>query len=96
VTELKKDVERGNHAARLINDPLLQEAFKAVEQAIHDKWADSPLRDVEGQVALRAMLNHLRDVRGVLEVAISDGKKAVEELNRRNKKVLSPKEWMNR
>jgi hypothetical protein len=96
MTDLAKDVERGNHAARLMNDPLLQEAFKTVRDAIHDQWENSPLRDVEGQVALRSMLNHLRDVQAVLEVALADGKAAVEELNRRNKKVLSPKEWMNR
>jgi len=54
------------------------------------------LRDVEGQVALRSMLNHLRDLRAVLEVALADGKAAVEELNRRNRKVLSPKEFFNR
>lgn len=93
---LTQEVERGNHAARLINDPLLNDAFKVVEQAIHDQWAASPLRDVEGQMALRAMLNHLRDVRAVLDVAIADGKAAVEELNRLNRKVVSPKEFFNR
>jgi hypothetical protein len=96
MTNLQADVERGNHAARLLNDPLLQEAFQTVRQAIHDQWEASPLRDVDGQIALRSMLNHLRDVQAVLEVALADGKAAVEELNRRNRKVLSPKEWSNR
>ena len=94
--ELAKQVERGNHAARLMQDPLLQEAFHIVEQAIHEQWANSPLRDIEGQVALRAMLNHLRDLRAVLEVALADGKAAVDELNRLNRKVISPKEFFNR
>lgn len=93
---LEKDIERGNHAARLINDPLLQEAFQTVRNAIHEQWEASPLRDVEGQVALRSMLNQLRDVQAVLEVALSDGKAAVEELNRRNRKVITPKEFFNR
>lgn len=96
MTNLAKEVERGNHAARLINDPLLSEAFEAVRLAIHEQWENSPLRDVEGQVALRNMLNHLRDVRAVLEVALADGKAAVEELNRRNKKIVSPKEFFGR
>jgi hypothetical protein len=96
MTNLTKDVERGNHAARLAADPLLQEAFQIVRTAIHEQWEASPLRDVDGQVALRAMLNHLRDVQAVLEVAIADGKAAVEELNRRNRKVLTPKEFFNR
>lgn len=93
---LSKQVERGNHAKRLLDDPLLQEAFQIVEQAIHEQWANSPLRDVEGQMALRVMLNHLRDLKSVLEVALADGKAAVEELNRMNSKVLSPKEFFNR
>lgn len=96
MTELAKDVERGNHAQRLLNDPLLQEAFNVVRQAIHDQWEASPLRDVEGQVALRSMLNHLRDVQAVLEVALADGKAAADELTRRNRKVLTPKEFFNR
>lgn len=93
---LQKDVERGNHANRLLKDPLLNEAFETVRLAIHDQWENSPLRDVEGQQALRAMLNHLRDVRAVLEVALADGNAAVEELNRLNRKVISPKEFFNR
>lgn len=94
--DLPKQVERGNHAARLINDPLLQEAFQTVRQAIHDQWENAPMRDVEGQVALRSMLNHLRDVQAVLEVALADGKAAVEELNRRTAKVLTPREFFGR
>jgi hypothetical protein len=96
MNNLEREVERGNHAARLLSDPLLQEAFQLVEQAIHEKWADSPIRDVEGQVSLRHMLNHLRDVKSVLEVALANGKAAVEELNRLNRKVLTPKEFFNR
>jgi hypothetical protein len=93
---LAKQVERGNHAKRLMEDPLLQEAFETVRLAIHEQWANSPLRDLEGQTALRVMLNHLRDLQAVLEVALSDGKAAVEELNRLNKRVISPKEFFNR
>ena len=96
MSELSKAVERGNHAQRLINDPLLQEAFALVRQAIHEQWEQSPLRDVEGQVALRSMLNHLRDVQAILEVAIADGKQAVEELNRLNSKLITPKEFYKR
>lgn len=96
MTNLQAEVDRGNHAARLLADPLLQEAFGVVEKAIHEKWAESPLRDIEGQVALRNMLNHLRDLKAVLEVALADGKAAVEELNRLNRKVIPPNEFFHR
>lgn len=96
MSSLNAEVDRGARAARIMADPLVQEAFQSVEQAIHEQWAASPVRDVEGQVALRHMLNQLRDLRAVFEVAIADGNAAANELKRRTSKVLSPREWMNR
>jgi len=93
--DLTKQVERGNHAARLLNDPLLQEAFASVETAIHEQWAASPIRDHEGAHELRLMLKLLTDLKAVFEGAVTDGKVAADELNRRNK-VLSPRQWSGR
>jgi hypothetical protein len=90
---LQEDAERGARAQRLLSDPMIGEAFNTVERAIHDRWAESPLRDLEGQHELRLMLNLLRDVKAVFEVAVSDGKAAIEELNRLNRKTISPRQW---
>jgi hypothetical protein len=90
---LQEDAERGARAQRLLSDPMISDAFATVERAIHDRWAESPLRDFEGQHELRLMLNLLRDVKAVFEVAVSDGKAAVEELNRKNRKTISPRQW---
>lgn len=94
---LPDDASRGARAQRLLEDSIFDDAFKAVEQAIHDQWASSPIRDHEGQHELRLMLNLLRDVRASLEQTMADGKIAVEELRRLNtRKELTPAQWSGR
>lgn len=91
------DIDRGQRAARLLADPTLQEAFGSVEQAIHEQWAQSPIRDHEGQHELRLMLKLLGDVRAVLESAVSDGKVAAQRIDELNsRRVLSPAQWSGR
>jgi hypothetical protein len=94
---LAHDVKRGNDAARILAEPVFQDAWKSVEQAIHDKWAESPIRDIEGQQQLRLMLKLLGDVKSVLESVLSDGKVAAAEIERLNsRRVLSPAQWSGR
>ena len=90
---LKDDLERGSQAAGLVASPAFQAAFASVEQAIHDLWAACPVRDLEGQQLLRLQLPLLGDVRAALESAIEDGKSAQEELERLNRRVITPREW---
>ena len=94
---LPEEIKRGNDAARLLADPLFKEAWTSVEQEIHERWAESPVRDIEGQQQLRLMLKLLGDVRAVVETALDDGKAAarrLEELNPR--RALSPAQWSGR
>ena len=81
---LTQDIDRGQKAARLLADAVFIEAFDAVKAAIHQKWEESPIRDTEGQHELRLMLKLLGDVRAYLETAVTDGKIAVDEVNRQN------------
>jgi hypothetical protein len=90
---LPKDVERGSRAQTLLTDPLFSEAFENVRTAIHEKWEACPLRDRDGAHELRLMLKLLGDVRAVLESTIVDGKVASAELERLNRRVLSPAQW---
>lgn len=89
---LQADVERGQKAERLINDPMLTEAFALVRQAIHEHWEEAPLRDREGAHELRLQLKLLSDVRANLEQALSDGKLAAAEL-KTQRRALSPAEF---
>jgi hypothetical protein len=91
---IEQDIDRGQRAARILAEPVFQEAWNSVEQAIHERWAASPIRDIEGQQQLRLMLKLLGDVRAVLETTVSDGKIAAQKLDELNsRRVLSPAEW---
>jgi hypothetical protein len=93
---LEDQMTRGAKAQALLQNPLFVEAFESVSNAIHDQWANCPIRDRDGAHELRLMLKLLNDVRSVFELAVSDGKEARRRLDELNKPVLTPKQWMNR
>ena len=86
---LDADIDRGARAAALLANPTLKEAFEMVKQAIHEAWEAAPVRDTEGQQILKLQLKLLGDVRANLETAVTDGKLAAAEVERRRKPVLA-------
>ena len=90
---LDTDLERGAQAARILSSPIFDDAFKSVEQAIHDLWSVCPTRDREGAHELLLKLKALHDVRQALEAAVEDAKSAKAELERQRRQELSPREW---
>lgn len=50
--ELQAQIDRAEHADRLLNDTLLQEALAAIKGEVHRAWIDCPARDHEGKEAL--------------------------------------------
>lgn len=90
---LQTQVDKGQRAQHLIDDPTLAAAFASVRQAIVDSWEATPIRDLDGAHELKLMLKLLGDVRANLEQAIADGKIAAAELQRQNRRDLSPAEF---
>lgn len=90
---LEADVERGQHAARLLQDPLLLEARAEVQKVLHEAWENAPIRDKDGAHELKLMLKALGDVWGLLEQALNDGKLAVHELEAQRRRDQSPLEF---
>jgi len=90
---LQTDVDRAQHAERLLQDPLLTESFELVRKAIVEKWEMTPLRDRDGAHELKLMLKLLGDVRANLEQAVADGKLAAEELRQQARREQSPREF---
>lgn len=80
--KLRKDMERGAKAEKLLNDPMLSEAFQAVKDRIHEAIELCPLRDVDGLVSLRLQLKSLEFIKGYLETTLRDGKLAAEQIRR--------------
>lgn len=68
------EIRRGEHAATLLNDELLQEVFATMKQEYMTKWLDSPERDVEGRERLRMMVKLLDKLRGDLAMVLETGK----------------------
>jgi hypothetical protein len=89
---LEAQVVNGSRAQRLLEDPVLTKAFADVRAGIIERWENTPLRDTTGAHELKLMLKLLNDVRGNLELAITDGKLAAEDLRTRNG-ALTPAEW---
>lgn len=67
-------IDRAVRAERLLNDPLMVEAFDTVRKAILATFEASPARDAEGREHLYQRLKALNDARGYLEQAARDGK----------------------
>lgn len=93
---LQEQLDRGVKSEKLLADPVFNDAWDAVAKAIHDQWAQCPLRDLDGQHELRLMLKLLTELKQVFELAVTDGKLAAQELELRRRNVLSPKQWMGR
>lgn len=89
---IENDLTRGARAKSLLEDELLTEAFTNVESAIHEKWANAPLSDREGQHELLLMLKLLRDVRANLEQALADGTFAADKL-KHLQRDMTPREF---
>lgn len=65
------EIERGEHAKRLLHDPLLQESLALIEENILDLWRETPDSKARNELwftykGLERFTNHLR-------TAISNG-----------------------
>jgi hypothetical protein len=80
-------IDRGAKAERLLNDPLLQEAFDLVRVHFLSMFENAPLRDDDGIVKARYLLHSLGLVRGALEQAVRDGKIELQTLEDKKRGV---------
>ena len=87
-TEL--EIRRGEHAAQLLNDELLQEAFAFTEQELTRQWQNSPARDHEGREKLWLSLKLLQRVHGHLSSVLETGKFAKASLAQQIGERLKP------
>jgi hypothetical protein len=75
---LSQESGRGAKARALLEDSMLQEAFAIVEQDTISKWKSAPIRDAEGQLALRLKFQCLQEIRKHLADVLMTGKMADE------------------
>ncbi len=76
----ESDSARGQQAQRLLDDPLLKEAFDASILAAHQAWEDSADNDKELREMLWSRLKGLKLARTYLQTMVRDGKVADDRL----------------
>lgn len=73
---LQADIDRAEHANRLLNDQLLQDALKAIKDDVQRAWIDCPQRDHEGKEALWQLAKTADKFEALLKGYIETGKLA--------------------
>jgi hypothetical protein len=78
--KLLRDADRAARARQLLENELLTEAFKSLEDAYMTHWRQTNIDDVNGREKLFLAINVIGIVRDHLAVVVSNGKMADAEL----------------
>lgn len=84
----REQMERGEKAASLLRNDLLNEAFEALETDFIQAWKVSSVEDSQNRERLYMLCQNLSALRGYLEGVITSGKLAkaqLDELQNRQK-----------
>jgi len=79
--KLTRDTEQANRARILLDDPMLQEAFKTLEQAYIDRWRVTDIHDDKGREKLFVAVNVVGKVKDHLALIVSNGSVAKSALD---------------
>ena len=74
------EVARGQRAQAILDDPLVGEAFAAIERECIAEWRRAPARDVEGRERIWLMLKLAGRLRAHFESVVASGKLAGERI----------------
>lgn len=80
MTNPQADIDRAEHAARLLQDRLLQDALAAIKAETIRVWLDCPQRDKEGKEALWQIAKTADKFEALLKGYIETGKLATANL----------------
>lgn len=71
-----EEIRRGDRAASLMGDDLMQEVFGAIELEQITAWRNSPARDAEGREKIYQFVKMLDSIRSHLQNMVDAGKMA--------------------
>jgi hypothetical protein len=80
--DLREEQARGQRAAELLQNELLQAALKAIKDEVFKLWTDCPARDHEGKEALWQLNKTAHKFEDILCGYIQTGKLATEQMKR--------------
>lgn len=69
----RMQIARAEHADRILNDPVVMEAFKTIEKAIRDQVFDLPIEAAEMREKLVLMDKSRQQFMSLFELAIRGG-----------------------
>jgi hypothetical protein len=69
----QKQIDRGNHAKRLLEDELLIECFERIEKDIFDEWKDTSVHNYDERTDLFLTLKSLERLKARLRAILDDG-----------------------
>ena len=79
--KVRESMERGEKAAALLRNELLQEAFSQLETDFIQAWKASSVEDSQNRERLYMLCQNLSALRGYLEGVVTDGKLAKAQLD---------------
>lgn len=85
--KVRDNMERGEKAAALLRNELLQEAFSTLEQDFMQAWKVSPVEDSQNRERLYMLCQNLSALQGYLESIVTGGKLAKSQLDELQNRV---------
>lgn len=73
-------INRADAAKRIIEDPMVVEALKTIEDGITEAWKDVPTRDTEAREHLHRLLQAKKRFESIFHLVLQDGEIARAEL----------------
>ena len=77
----EKEIQRGQQAKRILEDPIFVEALQKVSQELDQEWINSPIRDTEGREKIYMMKKMLNVLHVQLKSVMETGKLATKQIN---------------
>ena len=75
-SNLADQLSRGEHAARILNDPLVQEAFATIESGLRDKMFETGARESDDREKIWQMHHSFNEFRRFFIETFETGKLA--------------------
>tara|TARA_R110001583_G_scaffold90336_1_gene232172 strand:- start:40 stop:285 length:246 start_codon:yes stop_codon:yes gene_type:complete len=78
----EKEIQRGQQAKRILEDPIYIEALQKVSQELDQEWINSPIRDTEGREKIYMMKKLLNVLHVQLKSVMETGKLATKQVDK--------------
>ena len=78
----EKEIQRGQQAKRILDDPIYIEALQKVSQELDQEWINSPIRDTEGREKIYMMKKMLGILHVQIQSVMETGKLATKQVNK--------------